>query len=494
MRKLLVIYCPRASITPTTHHYVDAFRRYSSLAVDYLAINPWRAPAPIELSEYDAVFLSYCARLVVDGHVPDEIKQALADFGGLTLVAVQDEYERTHILRRELADIGADLVLTCVPQAYVEYVYPPSLFPMTEFVTTLTGYAPELPASSLASVAALGRRPIGVGYRARRLPARYGRLGRMKSEIAVRVGSACAARGISHDISTEEKDRIYGDAWFRFVGSCQIMLGSESGSNVFDLDGSIERLSATDPSSAELDAIIATRDAEINMGQISPRIFEAAAMGTPLLMFRGQYSGILEPDIHYIPLEHDYSNLESALDRTLDMRALTVMAERTHCDLIASGRFSYATFVKNIDAMIESAVARKKSNAQTIGNGTAAAASLAALVTRVPGGHEPHTVAIFSALQRLQAQHDSLMSAHEALSQTFQATMQTLDRICKERNALADEAIRLREDCAQLRNVVAELQTIIQRPRPSMAYRAARYLARSVRRTLAKSGFSLPTP
>ena len=38
-----------------------------------------------------------------------------------------------------------------------------------------------------------------------------------------------------------KESRIYGSDWFNFIGSCRSMLGTKSGSNVFDFDGSVER-------------------------------------------------------------------------------------------------------------------------------------------------------------------------------------------------------------------------------------------------------------
>ena len=48
----------------------------------------------------------------------------------------------------------------------------------------------------------------------------------------------CAERGVAHDIEWSDEKRIYGNAWYDFIGSCRAILGSESDSNVFDFDGS----------------------------------------------------------------------------------------------------------------------------------------------------------------------------------------------------------------------------------------------------------------
>src|SRR4029079_18554451 len=122
----------------------------------------------------------------------------------------------------------------------------------------------------------------------------------------------------------------YGPAWFDFIGSCRSMLGSESGSNVFDFDGSLERefertkalKGGVPPSYQEFAPLIADREEAISMGQLSPRIFECAAMRTPMIQFRAAYSNAIEPDAHYFALEKDFSNLDDILARLEDTDAL----------------------------------------------------------------------------------------------------------------------------------------------------------------------------
>ena len=49
------------------------------------------------------------------------------------------------------------------------------------------------------------------------------------------------------------------------------------------------------------------------MNQISPRVFEAIALRTALVLFEGEYSGIIAPGVHYIPLKKNLSNLDDVL-------------------------------------------------------------------------------------------------------------------------------------------------------------------------------------
>jgi hypothetical protein len=133
----------------------------------------------------------------------------------------------------------------------------------------------------------------------------------------------CAARGVPHDIAMDAASRVYGDAWFEFLGSSRTMLGSESGSNAFDFDGRLEEainafaaLHGRPPTYQEFKDILHPLEAPFDVGQISSRIFESATMMTPMILFRGRYSDAIQAEVHYIPLEKDFSNAESMISNT----------------------------------------------------------------------------------------------------------------------------------------------------------------------------------
>ncbi len=78
-----------------------------------------------------------------------------------------------------------------------------------------------------------------MGCRGRNLPLEYGRLGQEKVLIGKLVRTYCKSNGLYCDIEWTEENRIYGPIWYDFMASCRSMLGSESGSNVFDWDGTL---------------------------------------------------------------------------------------------------------------------------------------------------------------------------------------------------------------------------------------------------------------
>lgn len=350
---VLIIYDAHATHTNAVHDHVAMLGAMSGVVHHYLHCGVARSP---DLDAYRAVVVHYSARLVT-GVVPHQLIANLAAWEGKKILFVQDEYDVTETLRCAIARIGFDLVYTCVPEDRRDRIYPAERFAKTQFVSTMTGFAPD-PVSD-ASLKPLAERPIWVGYRGRALPYWYGDLGQEKRLIAQQMRDACLAAGIPHDIAWTEDKRIYGNAWSAFLGSCRATLGTESGSNIFDDDGSIRSAFAryardhphADYASARA-AVLGAREEEPLMNQVSPRIFEAIAAGTALVLYEGRYSGVVHSDRHFIALRKDGRNIADVLHQLGDTRALSDMAARAWDDVISSGHFGARRFMAEYDAAL----------------------------------------------------------------------------------------------------------------------------------------------
>ncbi|HEV2547571.1 MAG TPA: hypothetical protein VGU20_09555 [Stellaceae bacterium] len=411
-------YSNAANIVATTDEYLRSFQRFSRYQVSYLHVTHG-AKIACDLAQFDAVLQSYCVRLSEPELISRDYLDRLRAYRGVKAAAVQDEYFRTGALRRELADIGFDIVFTCVPPAHIEQIYPRAIFSRTEFVTVLTGYVPDILAEQERPRRPLRDRPVVIGYRGRDIGSRYGRLAFEKYEIGRRMREICVARAVRHDIEVAEEKRIYGNHWYEFVESCRAMLGTESGSNIFDDDGTIEARYET--MSRELGRPVGydefrpyteAQDRSIDMGQISPRIFEAAALKTPLILFTGRYSNAISPGDHYIELKKDFSNVDQVLNRLDDIDGLEEMAERAYAHLIGSGAFGYRQFVRQV----ENAIDRRR----TEKGFRASAASEAAPSWQAAGAFEAAGVPVVEVptpLPRhpLHFQHHALLGQHREL-------------------------------------------------------------------------------
>jgi hypothetical protein len=315
----------------------------------------------MDLSHFDAVGIHYSIRLPFD-QVSNSVENALCAYHGLKFLFIQDEYDFTQRAWYWINKLNINLVFTVVPNPGIEEVYPKKELPKTRFVSILTGYVPEkLPETQ--DLPKPSERALFVGYRGRPLPIRYGQLGVEKISIGEKVKAYCDLNGIPNNIAWSEKSRIYGPGWYDFVLSCRSMLGSESGSNVFDWDGTLNQsiedyrnknLGATDEDVYQ--DVIRTLEIDGLMNQISPRVFEAIASRTVLVLFEGTYSGVIRPGEHFIALKKDYSNLKDVIALLKNGSYVDEMAERAWRDIIASGKYSYKSFVGIVDSEIEFSV------------------------------------------------------------------------------------------------------------------------------------------
>jgi hypothetical protein len=138
------------------------------------------------------------------------------------------------------------------------------------------------------------------------------------------------------------------------------MLGTESGANVFDHDGSIraaiEHALKENPELSYEEAhsrFVAEHEGKVLMNQISPKMFEAIAHRTALILFEGNYSGVVQPDRHFIPLKKDFSNVDDVLEKVQDDQYISAMTARAYEDVIASGKYSYARFISDFDRVVK---------------------------------------------------------------------------------------------------------------------------------------------
>jgi hypothetical protein len=314
------------------------------------------AAGKLELEEFDVVGIHYSLVVWHERYVPADLSEKLSRFRGLTVMFIQDEYRAVDQATAKMRELGVDVLFSCVPSDKVSLVYG-SRLPGAEIITTLPGYVSDELVGLHTSP--IGGRTLDVGYRSRRVPFWLGRLGQEKTQIAEGVAARADEHGLRCDVSVREEDRIYGEAWIRFLGSCRATLGAESGSSVVDFDGTLEARTneylarRPEASFEEVEReLLAPYDGKVVINTASPRLFEAAALRTALVLFPGGYSGVVEPWTHYIPLEKDFSNMGEVAERLRDAQLVEELVDGTYRDLIESGRYSLRTLVREFDEVL----------------------------------------------------------------------------------------------------------------------------------------------
>src|SRR5581483_606608 len=187
-----------------------------------------------------------------------------------------------------------------------------------------------------------------------------GSLGQDKIEIGHRFLEHPKTQSLKLDISWTESDRMYGEAWIDFLMRCRTTLGTESGASIVDFTGEIENTvtayMAAHPAATfdEVHAkLLAPHEGNAVINVVSPRIFEAAALRMGLVLFPGEYSGVVAPWEHYVPLARDLSNIDEVVAAIRDDDFVDAMVDRAFTALVETGDYSLSRFIQSFDLLVD---------------------------------------------------------------------------------------------------------------------------------------------
>ena len=361
--RVLVLY-----VTPgrrferlTTLHHLDALTGLDG-PVEVLSFNAVRgAPGWLRRLRFDAVVLHttlLCQRWTPTFETWKRGIEWLADLPAVKIAFPQDEYDFAHVLDEWLDELGVSVVCTVLDDRHRSELYP-RLSGRASFYEVLTGYIDEDSAQDLRRrIVPSSERTPDLVYRATKLPYWYGSHGQSKHLIGRAAVARASRHGLSYDISTRPGDMILGDAWLDFLAAGRATIGTESGSSVLDPRGEIQArvrgLLAENPglSFDQLSHQMPAGWDDYRFFAISPRHLEAIATKTAQILVRGRYSGVLEADRHYIPVEPDFSNLDDALEQLRDPGLAEQIAEQAYEDVYQSGLRSSRQLTETLNGII----------------------------------------------------------------------------------------------------------------------------------------------
>jgi hypothetical protein len=314
----------------------------------------------IELDRFDGIIIHYSLVACLDTYIGPWMRASIRNYRGLKVAFVQDDYRFIDKTVDALRDLGVHVLFGLAPADIIDEVYSPEKLPGVIRETVLAGYVPEH--LTLLKVSPLSERAIDIGYRARKLPAWLGSHGQEKWIIADKVVLDAPRFGLKCDVSTREEDRIYGEKWIEFIANCKALIGTESGSGICDFTGNIQRL-VEGHVTADPDVSFETlrelyfrdEDGRLMMNVISPRCFEAVALRTLLVLYKGHYSGRLLPWRHYVPLEKDHSNMAEVVEVLRDQKQAQAIVDTAFSEVALNPDNSFAAMVRQVDDAIDRA-------------------------------------------------------------------------------------------------------------------------------------------
>ncbi len=369
--KVLLIAAFEAYTVPSIAETVRGIQRLSQYEVAFVNLVELQRNSIagfVELSGYDALVIHNTVAFDVENlkKLDQILRPCLSKYDGVKIILKQDEHFKFREFTQFASKAAFDFLFSVMPESEIPKTYGKYL-PTVEIRSMLTGYVDQ---TAKAAREYWGARSIDIGYRGSIMPLSYGRLCYQKRKIGDEVQRRLSGQGLRLDISSRWEDRLGSTDWFKFLSSCRAVLGVESGTDIFDLDGTLEsecraiELALGQDDGTDEYAEVYLKRLDHRIGQvgyfaISPRHFEAIAAGSVQILFPGYYSGRLVPGRHYVELASDYSNLDDAIELIRDEKRRMVMAEAAFHDVLLDSRNSVEAFVADLDDAIMSGLDKK---------------------------------------------------------------------------------------------------------------------------------------
>lgn len=178
-------------------------------------------------------------------------------------------------------------------------------------------------------------REIDIGYRSDE-PAFY--LGHNeRREINDFFKDYCDSHGLKSDISLDSKDRFDQTGYSDFLNNCKGQIGTEAGGAYFELDDRTRKkvnIYVTEKPDTKFEEIydkfFKDYKNNVTVWTISGRHVEAAACKSVQILFEGYYNGYFKPDIHYISLKKNFSNIDEVMRKFKDTEFSLQIAENAY--------------------------------------------------------------------------------------------------------------------------------------------------------------------
>ena len=267
----------------------------------------------------------------------------------------QDDYTHTSRLDKLAVMANVNSIYTPLTKD-LDQLYPRAISSGVSIHEALTGYIEDSSLKVMSTFTLpMSKRKIDVGQRVRHLSPQFGLEASRKGFLAENFANRAIEAGFHVDVSSRAEDTFVGVSWLHFLANCRFTISRKGGASIADPDGKLaERIynkSAwhKDISDSSIQKLI--KENEIRRGDfsaISPRLFEAAAMRVCQILEEDDYLGILKPWEHYIPIAADFSNIQEVFSAMKDENLVNTVVENAYDILIASGTYSYQTFVKGL--------------------------------------------------------------------------------------------------------------------------------------------------
>ncbi len=348
----LIVYSDSPAFE-TYSYYTDwknGFIRHPQLTMDVLDIQDFRfLKSSFRLrNRYDLIVFAHSVftGLLHTRRLP-LLKAILARVRGPRVFFLSNEFRNLDHMPQMAETLGARWIISQLNLEDAKVLYKPH---WNHRILSLSyGFDPDV----FKPTKPAAERPIDVGFRGDYYPPYVGHDDRdlLLDQFKAAVQNK---NGVRTDI--EVGQRFKHLEWAAFLNECRSLLGHEAGATRIDSDENIrhfvnaQQRRLTPNHFRKL--LLTMRETGVfdppPSGRIAaPRNFEAMGTKTVQILLPGRYNDLLEPNVHYIELQRDFSNLDRVLETLFDESAYNKIAERAYQDGLA-----YHTYEKRVTELL----------------------------------------------------------------------------------------------------------------------------------------------
>ena len=171
----------------------------------------------------------------------------------------------------------------------------------------------------------------------------------------VAVREASSKQNLKTDMSMSTKDRFMPQEWAMFLKNCKVQLGTETGVDFFDLEEKtryrVNKFCCAHPDKLfnevyEETMALYKNTQGMRCRLISGRVIESSACKSVLMLYEGEYEGYIKPDVHYVPVKLDHSNLDEALEKLKDIKFCNKLTEASYA--VVKENFTFKKLIDDV--------------------------------------------------------------------------------------------------------------------------------------------------
>ncbi len=290
------------------------------------------------------------------------------------IAIVQDDYDYCAVLDNWMYSWYVDLIYSVCP-AHHEILYPKFLSSKGEIRLAYTGYITPDMINIWEKPKEYNERTIDVSYRASEANKYLGFYGYDKAMIGELFTKAVDGHGLNLDISTKQKKILAGKDWYNFVEDSRFCLVTNSGMSLHDPWGEIRKSVndyITEHPKADFEEVekqcYPKLDGKYLFSALSPRNFESCLSNTVQIALHGNYSGIMNPIDHYIPMQRDCSNIKEVLDMIKDYSYVKKVQRNAKENILSWDELRVENRVDKIIESIKEGIQKKNVKSESIDN------------------------------------------------------------------------------------------------------------------------------